>query len=89
MLSVPRRVVNTDVTKIAPHGFSDASKLAVSAALYALVFHKAALFVKVSLLQSQRQLQENSQSHAWSLSLHTHFASSDESYEGSIIRLAS
>lgn len=89
MLSVPRRVVNTDVTKIAPHGFSDASKLAVSAALYALVFHKAALFVKVSLLQSQRQLQENSQSHAWSLSLHTHFASSDESCEGSIIRLAS
>ena len=42
MLSVPRSVVNTDVTKIAPHGFSDASKLAVSAAIYALVFHKAA-----------------------------------------------
>ena len=42
MLSVPRRVVNTDVTKIAYHGFSDASKLAVLAALYALVFHKAA-----------------------------------------------
>ena len=42
MLSVPRSVVNTDVTKIAYHGFSDASKLAVSAALYALVFHKAA-----------------------------------------------
>ena len=42
MLSVPRRVVNTDVTKIAYHGFSDASKLAVSVAIYALVFHKAA-----------------------------------------------
>ena len=42
MLSVPRSVVNTDVTKIAYHGFSDASKLAVSAAIYALVFHKAA-----------------------------------------------
>ena len=42
MLSVLRSVVNTDVTKIAPHGFSDASKLAVSAAIYALVFHKAA-----------------------------------------------
>ena len=92
MLSVPRRVVNTDVTKIAYHGFSDASKLAVLAALYALVFHKAAQFVKVSLLQSQRQLQAascNSQAHAWSLSLHTYFASSDESCEGSIIRSAS
>ena len=42
MLSVPRRVVNTDVTKIVYHGFSDASKLAVLAALYALAFHKAA-----------------------------------------------
>ena len=41
MLSVPRSVVNTDVTKIALHGFSDASKLTVSAAIYALMFHKA------------------------------------------------
>ena len=30
------------MTKIVLHGFSDASKLAVSAAIYALVFHKAA-----------------------------------------------
>ena len=89
MLSVPRSVVNIDVKKIAYHGFSDASKLAVLAAIYALVFHKAAQFVKVSLLQSQRQLHENSQSHAWSLLLHTHFASSDESCEGSIIRSVS
>ena len=37
-----RSVVKTDVTKIALHGFSDASKLPVSAAIYALVFHKAA-----------------------------------------------
>ena len=50
MLSVPRSVVNIDVKKIAYHGFSDASKLAVLAAIYALVFHKAAQFVKVSLL---------------------------------------
>ena len=42
MLSVPRSVVNTDVTKIAYHGFSDASELAVSAAIYAFVLHKAA-----------------------------------------------
>ena len=42
MLSVPRSVVNKDVTKIVLHGFSDASKLAVSAAIYALVFHAAA-----------------------------------------------
>ena len=33
--------MNTDVTKIALHGFSDASKLTVSAAIYALMFHKA------------------------------------------------
>ena len=42
MLSDPRSVVNKDVTKIVLHGFSDASKLAVSAAIYALVFHAAA-----------------------------------------------
>ena len=42
LLSVPRSVVNKDVTKIVLHGFSDASKLAVSAAIYALVFHAAA-----------------------------------------------
>ena len=42
MLLVPRSVVDTDLTTIALHGFSDASKLAVSAAIYALVFHKAA-----------------------------------------------
>ena len=97
MLSVPRRVVNTDVTKIAYHGFSDASKLAVSAALYALVFHKAApvcqsLLVAKSKKAASCKLQAascNSQSHAWSLSLHTHFASSDESCEGKIIRSAS
>ena len=40
VLSVPRSVVNTDVTNIVLYGFSDASKLAVSAAIYALVFHK-------------------------------------------------
>ena len=55
MLSVPRRVVNTDVTKIAPHGFSDASKLAVSAALYALVLHKAAPVCQ-SLLVSKSKI---------------------------------
>ena len=42
MLSVPRSIVNKDVMKIVLHGFSDASKLAVSAAIYALVFHAAA-----------------------------------------------
>ena len=90
MLSVPRSVVNTDVTKIAYHGFSDASKLAVSAAIYALVFHKAAPVCQ-SLLVAKSKIAAscNSQSHAWSLSLHTHFASSDESCEGKIIRSAS
>ena len=39
VLSVPGSVVNKDVTKIVLLGFSDASKLAVSAAIYALVFH--------------------------------------------------
>ena len=42
VLSDPRSVVNKDVTKIVLHGFSDASKLAVSAAIYPLVFHAAA-----------------------------------------------
>ena len=55
MLSVPRRVVNTDVTKIAPHGFSDARKLAVSAALYALLLHKAAPVCQ-SLLVSKSKI---------------------------------
>ena len=79
MLSVPRSVVNTDVKKIAHHGFSDASKLAVSAAIYALVFHKAAPVCQ-SLLVAKSKIAAscNSQSHAWSLSLHTHFASSEK-----------
>ena len=42
MLLVPRSVVDTDLTTIALHGFSDASKLVFSAAIYALAFHKAA-----------------------------------------------
>ena len=42
VLSVPRSVVNKDVTNIVLHGFSDASKLAVSADIYALVLHAAA-----------------------------------------------
>ena len=42
VLSDLRSVVNKDVTKIVLHGFSDASKLAVSAAIYPLVFHAAA-----------------------------------------------
>ena len=42
VLSVPRSVVNKDVTKIVLHGSSDARKLAVSAAIYALVFHEDA-----------------------------------------------
>ena len=54
MLSVPRSVVNTDVTKIAYHGFSDASKLAVSAAIYALVFHKAAPFCQSLLVAKSK-----------------------------------
>ena len=42
VLSVPRSVMNKDATKKVLHGFSDASKLAVSAAIYALAFHAAA-----------------------------------------------
>ena len=40
--SVPRSVVSKDVRRIYLHGFADASKLAVSAAVYALVFHHVA-----------------------------------------------
>ena len=38
-VSVPRSVVSKDVRRIYLHGFADASKLAVSAAVYALAFH--------------------------------------------------
>ena len=41
-ISVPRSVVSKDVRRIDLHGFADASKLAVSAAVYALVFHHVA-----------------------------------------------
>ena len=41
-ISVPRSVVSKDVRRIDLHGFADASKLAVSAVVYALVFHHVA-----------------------------------------------
>ena len=41
MLSVALSAMNSDVTKIVLHGFSYASKLTVSTAIYALVFHTA------------------------------------------------
>ena len=41
-LTVPRSVVDRDVTRIVLHGFSDASKLATSVAIYALAYHAAA-----------------------------------------------
>ena len=39
-LTVPRSVVDRDVTRIVLHGFSDASNLAISAAIYALAYHQ-------------------------------------------------
>ena len=56
VLSVRRSDVNTDVTKIVLHGFSDASTLAVSAAIYALVFYKAAPVCQNLLDTSKRTL---------------------------------
>ena len=53
LLSVPRSVVNKDVTKIVLHGFSDASKLAVSAAITLLYFMQLPQFVRISLLHSR------------------------------------
>ena len=41
-INVPHSVVSKDVRRIDLHGFADASKLAVSAAVYALVFHHVA-----------------------------------------------
>ena len=41
-ISVPRSVVSKDARRIDLHGFADASKLAVSAAVCALVFHHVA-----------------------------------------------
>ena len=41
-INVPNSVVSKDVRRIDLHGFADASKLAVSAAFYALVFHHVA-----------------------------------------------
>ena len=41
-LTVPRSVVDRDVTRIVLHGFSDASKLAISVAIYALAYHATA-----------------------------------------------
>ena len=38
-LRIPRSVVNNDVTRIVLHGFADASKVAVSVAVYTLAFH--------------------------------------------------
>ena len=40
--SVPRSVVGAGLTKVILHGFVDASKLAFSAAVYALAFHTSA-----------------------------------------------
>ena len=41
-LSIPRSVVNRGVKRIILHGFSDASKKAISVAIYGLAFHTAA-----------------------------------------------
>ena len=41
-INVPHSVVSKNVRRIDLHGFADASKLAVSAAVYALVFHHVA-----------------------------------------------
>ena len=38
-LRIPRSVVNNDVRRIVLHGFADASKVAVSVAVYTLAFH--------------------------------------------------
>ena len=50
-LSVPRSVVNIGVKRIILHGFSDASKKAISVASYALAFHTAMLhqFTRICL----------------------------------------
>ena len=40
-LSIPRSVVNRGVKRIILHGFSDASKKAISVAIYAVAFHTA------------------------------------------------
>ena len=41
-LTVPRSVVDRDVTRIVLHGFSDASKLAISVAIYVVAYYAAA-----------------------------------------------
>ena len=54
-ISVPRSVVSKDVRRIDLHGFADARKLAVSAAVYALVFHHVAP-VRQSLLVAKSRI---------------------------------
>jgi len=54
-LTVPRSVVNRNVTRIVLHGFSDASKLAISVAIYALAYH-AAVPVHQNLLDAKSRI---------------------------------
>ena len=54
-VSVLRSVVSKDVRRIDFHGFADASKLAVSAVVYALVFHYVAP-VHQSLLDAKSRI---------------------------------
>lgn len=53
-LSIPRSVVNREVSRIVLHGFADASKLAVSVAIYALAFHTAAPVLQNLLVAKSR-----------------------------------
>ena len=78
-ISVPRSVVSKDVRRIDLHGFADASKLAVSAAVYALVFHHVAP-VHQSLLVAKSTV---------GAYCSTHLEQIDESCEGSNGRSAS
>ena len=85
-VSVPRSVVGTGLTKVILHGFADASKLAISVAVYALAIHTSAP-VQQNLLMGKPRIAPREQSiPRLELVARTHPEQIDASCEGSLER---
>lgn len=56
MISIPRSVVNASLTKMTLHNFSDASKLAVSVAIYIVVSSHNTTPIKQNLLVAKSRI---------------------------------
>jgi len=84
-VSVPRSVVGTGPTKVILHGFADASKLAISIAVYALAIHTSAP-VQQNLLGKVKDSTKGTVHSSLGTCCRTHPEQIDASCEGSLER---